>query len=102
MDRVLIFICCLYILSFFNCTNISNNSNNSVSSNNKILCKNDTYKMLNEILEDKKQQLIEYMEIVQSKANSIQNDDLMYSFFKAKKEYYQMLRNWRTYISSKV
>jgi hypothetical protein len=43
---------------------------------------------LNKVLVNQKKQLIRYMESVQAKARSIHQDELMYTFFKAKRDYY--------------
>ncbi len=43
---------------------------------------------LGEVLANQKNQLIRYMESIQDKARSIHQDELMFTFFKAKRDYY--------------
>ncbi len=48
------------------------------------------YSMLDTVVQNRKEKLIAYLEETRQKAEAIRNDDLMISFFKAKKDYYQI------------
>jgi L-rhamnose mutarotase len=50
----------------------------------------ETYKLLYQVLNMQKQQLIDYMKMTQEKARSVCNDELMNSFFNTKKEFYYL------------
>ncbi|MFW6218848.1 MAG: cache domain-containing protein [Bacteroidota bacterium] len=50
----------------------------------------EVYTQLEDVLCNTRQQLVDYMEMIQAKARSIDEDALMLSFFKAKKDYYHL------------
>jgi len=51
---------------------------------------NEAYRVLDTISQNKKKQLIDYLQILQKKAEAVRNDKLIQEFFKIKQAYYRL------------